>query len=41
MHLVCYFSYYGCLCTFWPYQPYLLLQFIYLPFILVCVYFFE
>ena len=28
MHLVCYYPYYSCLCTFWPFHPYLLLQFI-------------
>ena len=22
MHLVCYYPYYSCLCTFWPYHPY-------------------
>ena len=27
MHLVCYYPYYSCLCTFWSYHPYLLLQF--------------
>ena len=28
MHLVRYSPYYSCLCTFWPYHPYLFLQFI-------------
>ena len=41
MHLVCYYPYFSCLCTFWPCHPYLLLQFIYLLFILVHVYFFS
>ena len=27
MHLVCYFPYYPCMCTFLHYHPYLLLQF--------------
>ena len=27
MHLVCYFLYYPCMCTFLHYHPYLLLQF--------------
>ena len=34
MHLIRYYPYY-CLCTFWSYHPYLLLQFIQLLFILV------
>ena len=29
MHLICYYPYCSSLCTFWPYHPYLLLQFIY------------
>ena len=28
MCLVYYYPYYSCLCTFWPYHPYLFLQFI-------------
>ena len=36
MHLVCYFPYYSCLCTFWPYHPHLFLQLInFTAFILV------
>ena len=37
MHLICYHPYYSCLCTFWPYHPYLHFQFIQLLFILVCI----
>ena len=22
MHIVCYYPYYSCSCTFWPYHPY-------------------
>ena len=30
MHLICYYPYYSCLHTFWPFHPYLLLQFIFI-----------
>ena len=26
MHIICYYPYYSCLCTFWPNCPYLLHQ---------------
>ena len=39
-HLVCYYPYYSCLCIFWHYHPYLLLQVIFSCFLYLFVFIF-